>query len=277
MDDILIASDSWEEHLKAIESVLIKLQQHGLHAKPSKCMFEFKHLEYLGHLVGDGKYAPLESKCGAIQHMPLPKTVTQLRSFLGSVGYYQKFIPHYTDIAVHLFDLLKKGPSKNIQWTESAKSAFQQLRNALIQKPILQLPSPDLPFTLQTDASDIGLGAVLLQPLHSDPRKLVPIMYASRRLKLAELNYATVEKEALAVYWAVRKFEVYLYGRTFDLLTDHKPLLHLQSADKLNPRLKRWAIYLNLFKFYSKHVPGSQNCLADVLSRSPLEPDLSPQ
>ena len=274
MDDILIASNTWEEHLKSIEAILSRLRQHGLHAKPTKCMFGFQRLDYLGHLIGNGCYAPLDSKCDAIQRMPLPRTVTQLRSFLGSVGYYQKFISHYTNIAAQLFDLLKKGPYKELQWTEPAKSAFQQLKSALTQKPILQLPSPDLPFTLQTDASDIGLGAVLLQPSHSDPKKLVPVIYASRRLKAAELNYAVVEKEALAIYWAVRKFEVYLYGRVFELFTDHKPLLHLQSADRLNPRLKRWALYLNLFKFYSKHVKGSQNCLADLLSRSPLEPDL---
>ncbi|MEO0900433.1 MAG: ribonuclease H family protein, partial [Bacteroidota bacterium] len=229
----------------------------------------------LGHLVGGGCYTPLESKCNVIKEMPLPSTITQLRSFLGSVGYYQKFICHFSDIASHLFSMLKKGSPKTLQWSETAKSAFFQLRNALTQKPILQLPSPNLPFTLQTDASDTGLGAVLLQPSQADPRTLVPVIYASRRLREAERNYSVIEKEALAIYWAVRKFELYLYGQVFELATDHKPLLHLQSADKLNPRLKRWAIYLNLFKFYSKHVPGTQNYLADMLSRSPPETDLS--
>lgn len=274
MDDILIASKTWESHVSAIEAILNRLERHGLHVKPSKCMFGFTKLEYLGHLVGEGQYTPLENKLHAIEGLPLPQSKKQLRSFLGSTGYYQKFVRHYTDIAAPLFDMLKSKSATNLQWTETAKSSFQQLKKALTQQPVLQLPSPNLPYTLQTDASDNGIGAVLLQPANDDPRRLAPVVYASRRLKSAERNYSVIEREALAVYWAVRKFEVYLYGRVFNLSTDHKPLLHLQSADKLNPRLKRWALYLNMFKYYSSHVPGSENCLSDLLSRSPTE-DLS--
>ena len=275
MDDVLIASESWEKHLLTLEQVFVRLKQHGLHAKPSKCMFGFRSLQYLGHVIGEGSYKPVENKVQGIQELSLPKNKTQLRSFLGSVSYYQKFIPNFSDIATPLYDLLTKTKPKVLQWTEISKSSFLQLKKALLQEPILQLPDPNLPFTLQTDASDLGLGAVLLQPSYKDPRQLAPIMYASRRLKSAEKNYSAIEKEALSIYWAVKKFEVYLYGRVFELKTDHRPLLHLASADKLNPRLKRWGIYLNLFRYYASHISGKSNCLADLLSRSPDVSDLS--
>ena len=276
MDDLLVASESWEDHLSSLEKILFRLKQHGLHAKPSKCMFGYRSLQYLGHIIGEGSYKPVESKVQGIQELSLPRTKTQLRSFLGSVSYYQKFIPSFSDIATPLYNLLTKTKPKVLQWTEISKSSFLQLKQALLQDPILQLPDPNLPFTLQTDASDIGLGAVLLQPSIRDPRQLAPIMYASRRLKSAEKNYSTIEKEALSIFWAVKKFEVYLYGRVFELKTDHRPLLHLASADKLNPRLKRWGIYLNLFRYYASHVSGKNNHLADLLSRSPEDVDPNP-
>ena len=123
---------------------------------------------------------------------------------------------------------------------------------------------------MQTDASDEGLGAVLLQARSDNPAEVAPVRYASRRLRPAERNYSTVEKEALAAYWAIKKFEVYLYGRHFTLRTDHRPLLYLQTADQLNPRLKRWALYLNLFKYTAQHIDGKANDLADLLSRRSL-------
>ena len=277
LDDILIHSKDWTSHLTTIAQVLDRLRRYGLHAKPTKCLFGYRSLTYLGHQVGCGVYAPLESKVQAIAALPVPENVTQLRSFLGSTGYYQQFIRGYADIAAPLFDLLKskKAKSDRLHWTHLATQAFQELRKTLVQKPILQLIDPALPFTVRTDASNVGLGAVLMQPHKQDPRKLAPVMYASRRLKAAENNYATVEKEALSIYWAFHKFEAYIYGREFTLMTDHRPLLYLGSADKLNPRLKRWAIYLGLFKYHSTHIAGGQNHLADLLSRSPAsEADL---
>ena len=277
LDDILIHSKDWTSHLTTIAKVLDRLRRYGLHAKPTKCLFGYHSLTYLGHQVGCGIYAPLESKVQAIASLPVPENVTQLRSFLGSTGYYQQFIRGYADIATPLFDLLKSKKEKtdSLNWTHLATQAFHELRQALVQQPVLQLIDPAFPFTVRTDASNVGLGAVLMQPHKQDPRKLAPVMYASRRLKAAENNYATVEKEALSIYWAFHKFEAYIYGREFTLMTDHRPLLYLGSADKLNPRLKRWAIYLGLFKYHSTHIAGGQNHLADLLSRSPAsEADL---
>ena len=269
IDDILIHAPDWKTHMVALKRVLLRLRKHGLHLKPSKCELGYRNLQYLGHIVGQGQMAPVEDKVLAIQELEHPANVTQLRSFLGSTGYYQKFIPNFNTIAAPLHDMLKGKQSKTtpVEWTSAAEVSFARLKEALAGRPVLQLVDPELPFVLQTDASDDGVGAVLLQVRLGDTRELAPVMYASRKLKPAERNYSTIEKEALAVYWAIKKFEVYLYGRPFMLRTDHKPLLHLQSADKLNPRLKRWAVYLSLFNFTAQHVDGADNHLADLLSR----------
>ena len=272
IDDILIHAPDWKSYMAALKAVLQRLRKYGLHLKPSKCELGFSSLQYLGHIVGQGQMAPVEDKVRAIQELEKPGNVTQMRSFLGSVGYYQRFIPHFNTIAQPLHQLVSGKVSKStpLQWTDEAEVAFAKLKEALAGRPVLQLIDPEMPFILQTDASEEGVGAVLLQVRSGDARELAPVMYASRRLKPAERNYSTIEKEALAIYWAFKKFEVYLYGRQFTLQTDHRPLLHLQSADKLNPRLKRWAIYLNLFSFRAEHIEGSNNHMADLLSRKPL-------
>ena len=146
-------------------------------------------------------------------------TVTQLRSFLGSVSYYQRFIPYFNAIAAPLQKLTSSKQSKNspVLWTDEAERSFLKLREALTGEPVLQLVKPDFPFILQTDVSDDSLGAVLLQARSDNPAEVAPVRYASRRLRPAERNYSTVEKEALAAYWAIKKFEVHLYGRHFTL------------------------------------------------------------
>ena len=267
LDDLLIATESWEDHLTALEGLLNALRQHGLKAKPSKCELGLNELSYLGHIVGAGVCNPLPDRVKAISEMALPKNKKQLRSFLGSVGYYDQFVPHYATLRAPLDQLLRKTEPDVIQWDPSTIKAFEVLRQVLTKEPILQLPDGDFPFTLQTDASDTGLGAALLQPCRRDPRKLAPVAFASRTLKGAERNYSTVEKEGLAVFWALQKFHIYLYGREFTLRTDHKPLLYLGQADRLNPRLKRWALLIGLYRFKPEHVPGAENCLPDLLSR----------
>ena len=269
IDDILIHSKDFESHCRTLKEVLRRLRRYGLHIKPTKCDIGFTSLAYLGHIVGEGQQTPIEEKVAAIANLPVPRTVTQLRSFLGSVNYYQQYIPRCNVIAAPLHQLLKGNPSKRsvIEWTDEAERAFIALKQALIKQPVLQLVNSNLPFTLQTDASEDGIGAVLLQARVKQPCFLAPVYYASRTLKKSERNYSCIEREALAIYWACRKFEPYLYGRSFTLQTDHAPLVHLQTADKLNPRLKRWALYLALFAFRAEHIPGDRNCTADMLSR----------
>ena len=267
LDDLLVATETWKEHLEALEALLCALRHHGLKAKPSKCELGLTELSYLGHMVGSGHYNPLPDRVQAISEMALPKNKKQLRSFLGSVGYYDQFVPHYAALRAPLDRLLRKTEPDIIQWNPQTIEAFEVLRQVLTKEPVLQLPDGELPFTLQTDASETGLGAALLQPCKRDPRKLAPVAFASRTLKGAERNYSTIEKEGLAVFWALQKFHIYLYGREFTLRTDHKPLLYLGQADRLNPRLKRWALLIGLYRFRPEHVPGEENCLPDLLSR----------
>ena len=267
MDDILVATTTWEEHCTALRMLLNALARHGLRAKPSKCEFGYNKLEYLGHQLSHNKIQPLQDRVEAVASAPLPKNKQQLRSFVGSVGYYQQFVPHFAQKTAPLHDLLKKRSPEQIPWTDVTQDVFESLKKSLISQPILQLPDTDAPFTLRTDASSSGIGSVLLQPNKTDFRHYAPVAYASRRLRAAELNYSTIEKEALGIYWALQKFEVYLYGREFVLQTDHKPLLYLQQADKLNPRLKRWALYIGLYNFKAEHISGADNHLADYLSR----------
>ena len=274
LDDVLVATNTWDEHLKSLQSLFDALRAHNLHAKPSKCEFGQHKLSYLGHQIGAGEVRPLEDRVTAISGTQPPKNKTQLRSFLGSLGYYQKFVKNYAELTEPLTQFLKKTSPDNIPWTDTTLDIFNTLRKILIQQPVLQLPNMNLPFTLQTDASNVGLGAVLLQANQNDPEMHFPVAYASRLLRKAEKNYSTIEKEGLSVYWALQKFHLYLYGRTFVLRTDHRPLLYLNQADKLNPRLKRWAIYINLYSFRAEHIPGEDNHIPDLLSRlTPTQPE----
>ena len=269
LDDLLVATPTWDEHLQALRILFDALSRHGLHAKPSKCEIGCEELQYLGHNVGRGHYRPLEARAEVLAKAPLPKTKKLLRSFLGSIGYYQRFIAQYATKTQPLLEFLKNRSPDMIPWTDVTIDLFNSLAKLLLSRPILQLPDSNLPFVLRTDASNVGLGAVLLQPNNRDPRVLTPVLYASRTLKAAELNYSVVEREALAVYWALQKMGLYLYGRQFELQTDHRPLLYLQTADRLNPRLKRWAIYIGLYRFTSSHIKGDDNHIADYLSRLP--------
>ena len=234
MDDILVANAEWEDHLTTLHTVFQHLRESELHLKPSRWEMAFPHLDYLGHHIGEGETRPLRDRAEDLCAIPKRRTLRELKSFLGSLGYYQRFIPGFNQRAVPLFDLQKglKAHGSALQWTDEADLAFVDLRGALCNEPVLQLIDPSLGFVLQTDASDEGLGAVLLQARCVDPQDLTPVQFLSRRLRPAERNYSVVEREALAVYWAVKKFERYLYGCEFTLRTDHQPLLHLQHTDK---------------------------------------------
>lgn len=180
------------------------------------------------------------------------------------VGYYRKFIPKFSTIALPLTDLTKKDAPNKVIWTDACEQAFATLKKSLTSSPVLLMPDLSAPWVLRTDASDRGLGAVLLQ-LKGD--MLHPVAYASRKLSDTEGRYSTIEKECLAIVWAVQKFQPFLYGRTFVLETDHQPLNYLQTAKVANSRLMRWSLLLQAYDFVVRVIPGSQNVGADYLSR----------
>jgi len=206
----------------------------------------------------------LENKVELVSTAPPLRTKKQLRAFLGLSGYYRRFVSNYAEIAAPLTDALKGGNSAPLRWGSQEEAAFNQLKECLCARPILRLPDMDKTFVLRTDASDVGLGAILLQE-HEDG--IFPVAYASRRLTRAEQNYAVVEREFLAIVWAVAKFYQYLYGRQFVLKTDHRLLIYLDKAKLADARVMRWALALQLFKFRTESVKGSDNVGADYLSQ----------
>ena len=236
----------------------------SLAAKPSKCWLGFKDLDYLGHRVGQGVVSPDKEKLEKIRSAPRPGTKKQIRSFLGLVGFYRKFVPNFAEIAVPLTDATKDRAPVKVKWTPECENAFLTLRDRLCEQPVCALPNFEFSFVLRTDASDTGLGAILIQDQGFGDQT---IACASRKLNAAKKNYSTVEKELLAVVWGVQKFSAYLYGREFVLQSDHLPLQHLDQMKNANGRLMRWAMQLQPYAFVFKAIPGRENVGADFLSR----------
>lgn len=267
IDDILIHTATWEEHLLAIEALLKRLRSAGLTAKPSKCVIGAQTLDFLGHVIGKGVLQPQEDKVQKIQDAKRPETKKELRSFLGLAGYYRRFIPNFAAVAAPLTDLTKASEPNHISWGDSQEQAFNTLKMKMISTPILQLPDCQQPFILRTDASNIGIGAVLLQR-NEEIGDDFPVAYASRKLLQREKAYATVEKECLAIVYGIQKFAPYLYGREFTLQTDHLSLLYIQKAKLNNSRVMRWALLLQPYRFRVEAIKGSNNVGADFLSRN---------
>lgn len=264
MDDILVASETWRQHLVALRAVFGRLQEANLSARPKKCFLGFKELSFLGHVVRKGEMRPEEDKLSRVRDSLPPKTKKEVRAFLGMVGYYRKFVANFAAIALPLTDLTRKFKPNDVIWTPDCEKAFRALKDRLLSKPVLQLPDLSQPFVLRTDASGRGLGAVLLQ---ERAETLHPVAFASRKLSDTEERYSTVEKECLAVVWGVQKFQAYLWGQHFVLETDHQPLKFLNTAKIANSRLMRWALQLQTYDFSVRVIPGSRNVGADYLSR----------
>ena len=267
LDDIIVYGNTWSEHLKNLEIVLQKVQEAGLTLKLKKCNFGVSECTYLGHRIGRGGVLPENSKVKAIQGMPIPRTKKQVRSFLGMVGYYQRFIPHFATKAEPLTNLTKKGLPEVISWTEETNSSFESLKTDLTQSVMLRNPDYTQTFQLQTDASDVGVGAVLSQGGEQDQ----PIAYFSRKVLERERHYSTIEKGCLAIHLGIKAFTTYLIGKPFVLQTDNRALTWLQTFKDKNARLTRWSLALQPYTFTVQHRKGRDNANADALSRLPVE------
>jgi transposase InsO family protein len=268
-DDIVIYTNgTFEEHLLDLERVLQRLRDHHLRAKLKKCHFGYESVLFVGHVVHNGTIKPDPTKVEAVQKAPTPRDVTALKSFLGLANYYRKFIDGFAKTALPLYKLTKK--NEPWVWTGAQEAAFNDLKRGLLNAKCLFAPDFRRPFILQTDASNIGLGAVLTQAF---PDGEHPVAFISRQLKPPEANYSTTELEALAVVWAIKTFEHYLVDRHFIVVTDHHALQWLPTKKSLNKRLSRWAVYLSEFDFSVEYRKGVDNANADALSRNPLPPD----
>jgi hypothetical protein len=267
LDDLIIFSSSWEDHIDDVRKVMAKLQEAGLTAKPGKCVFGAAKCKYLGHIVGNGAVEPEPSKVKAVVEFPLPNTKTEMRAFLGLTGYYRRFIPNYASLAAGLTDMTKKTAPTQVEWTTSTHKAFKELQHALCSSPLLRSPDFSRPFILQTDASERGVGAVLSQ--RSDQGEEHPIAYFSKKLQPREEKYSTIEKECLAIKVATHAFRTYLIGRQFTVETDHRSLIWLDKLKDSNSRLSRWSLSLQPYDFTVAHRSGADNGNADSLSRTP--------
>lgn len=264
IDDIVIFSESWADHLEKVEAVIGSLRAAGLTANPEKCFVGLREARYLGYVVGRGVIKPQVSKIEAIKTWPTPQTKKQVRAFLGLAGYYRRFVPDFSAIAAPLTDLTKKSGPNKVQWNTETEAAFQEIVKILCKEPVLAVPDFSKQFILQTDASDIGLGAVLSQMKEGVEH---PLLYLSRKMLPRERRYAVVEKECLAVKWAIESLKYYLLGRKFILVTDHAPLKWMKENKERNARVTRWFLALQPYKFEIEHRSGSQNANADGLSR----------
>lgn len=268
LDDVIISGKNKSEHLHALEQVLQRLSESGLKLKQEKCVFLVDEVTYLGYVVSKEGVKADKSKIKAISKLEAPNNISELRSFIGMVNFFSKFIKNFSSVLVPLHRLLRKGVDWN--WDEQCERAFIQIKQALMSTEVLAHYDPNKPLIVTCDASARGVGGVLAQPGAQGER---PIAYASRTLTIAEKNYSQIHREALAIIFSVRKFHQYIYGRKFILRTDHKPLVSILGPQTGIPamtasRMQRWAVILSAYNYDIEYIRTNENC-ADGLSRLP--------
>ena len=266
LDDVVTHSDTWSEHIHRIRALFDRLVWAGLTVNLAKCEFAKATVTYLGKVVGQGQVRMLQDKVAAIVQYPPPTTKKELMRFLGMVGYYRSFCRNFSSVVEPLTALLKK--DTQFVWTDRCSSAFENVKALLCAEPVLAAPRFDASFSLQVDASNVGAGAVLLQT--GDHGVERPVAFFSKKFNRYQLNYSVIEKEALALISALQHFEVYLGSGLTPLVvyTDHNPLTFLRSLQNPNQRLMRWALFLQPYHLDIRHIKGSENVMADALSRS---------
>ena len=263
LDDIICFSVTIEEHARKLSAIFDRLNQANFKIQPDKCVFATDTVEYLGHICTPFGIKPDPKKIRAIEEYPVPKTVRDIRAFLGLAGYYRRHVKNFAELAKPLTNLTKK--SVPFEWTNEHWKAFGELKKCLSTEPLLIYPDFTQPFTVACDASTKAVGAVLSQIREGEER---PVAYCSRQLNTAESKYSVTELELLAFLFATKQFRCYLYGHRFVVYTDHRALKWLLNLQDPSSRLTRWAIKLSEYDYTVEHRPGTKMQHADALSRS---------
>lgn len=268
LDDLLVVSATFDEHLQTLNEVAERLKTAGLTVNIEKSRFCYTEVRYLGHIIGHGTIKPDPEKISAIVNFTIPKTAKQVRRFMGMCGYYGKFIDQYSSISSALTDTISK--KNKFQMTPEALESFEKLKKILTSEPVLVHPDFSKAFSIHCDASRHGVGACLMQEDCNGDEN--PICYFSKKLNKAQRNYSITELECLAAVLAVEKFRPYVELHPFTIITDHSSLKWLMSQRDLNGRLARWSLRLQKYEFSIKHRKGHLNVVPDTLSR---EDDIS--
>lgn len=267
LDDIVVYSRTLDDHVRDVRAVLQRLQDAGLYAKKSKCELFMHEIEFLGHRVGRDGLRVMQDKVDAVQKWPQPRNASELRSFLGLAGYYRRFVQGFSRLAAPLHELTHTADGQTYSWQPQHQAAFDALKQALRDAPVLALPDPDRQYVVNTDASDFATGAVLQQDFG---RGLQPIAYLSHKMSDAETRYPTHDKEMLAIINMLGEWRTYLQGRqpfTIRVLTDHNSLQYFMTQQSMSARQSRWLDKLADFDFKIEYVKGPTNVVADALSR----------
>ena len=270
LDDILVFSPDMETHLKHLRSLFEKLREADLKLKEVKCNFLKKHIQYLGHIVSGEGITPVPEKLESIQNILPPKTPKEVKQFLGLIGYYQKFVPRFSDLAQPLNALTRKNVA--FEWTPICQESFELLKTSLMTEPILTYPDPNLPYVLFTDASKYAWACVLTQEKthvmeEKEVKILHPITYMSGLFRGSQMNWACLTKEAYAIYMSIKKLTYYLEDADITLRSDHLPLKKFLAKNTLNSKVNNWAIEISPFHITFEYIKGIKNTLADTMSR----------
>ena len=270
LDDILVFSANIKEHLEHVRILSQRLREVDLKLSKRKCCFLKAHVQYLGHYISGSGLKPVPEKLENLKRMPPPTDVTGVRKFLGFIGYYQNFIPRYSDIARPLTNLTCK--DEVFDWSGACQGAFEMLKEALLKEPILKYPDPSKPYVLYTDASKYAWARVLTQSYqHRDEKGMKeihhPITYISGLFRGPQINWVALVKEAYAIYMSTRKLDYYLDEVATTIRSDHLPLKRFLEHKTKNSKVDNWSLDIAHYNLQFKYVKGIKNTLADTMSR----------
>ena len=270
LDDILVYSPDMKMHLEHLRKLFMRLREADLKLKEVKCNFLKKDIQYLGHIVLGKGIMPMPEKLPCIKDMPPPKTAKEVKQFLGLIGYYQEFVPRFSDLARPLNMLTRKDVP--FEWTPICQESFELLKTSLMTEPILKYPDPNYPYVLFTNASKYAWACVLTQEkIHQIEGKEVkilhPITYMSGLFHGSQINWACLTKEAYAIYMSIKKLAYYLEDADITLRSAHLPLRKFLAKNTLNSKVNNWAVEISPFCIIFEYIKGIKNTLADTMSR----------